>query len=196
MKNLLLATLLLFLFSCKEENNNAVAATKNSANIVTNVESKLSSRYSKGSSLIDAIYYEMIKDDKALNVLDDEIIAIRKNSNELIKQKLLLLDKPTEYFDEVAERINMIKDSLLKKEAKDFINQSEVLFLKKKTDLDLIIINIKQNNAAINDQYQVFKIKKTLPEIEKYEEQNPLKTEELNALIATQKQLLERLKNK
>ena len=40
-----------------------------------------------------------------------------------------------------------------------------------------------------------FKIKKTLPEIEKYQNQNPLKIEELKKMVENQNQLLEKLKN-
>ena len=92
MKNLLMVITLLFLFSCTEKSENAVVAAGNS-NVISNVESTKGSIYSKGSSLIDAVYLEMIKKDEALKSLDDEINSIGKRSNELIlqKQQMLLL---------------------------------------------------------------------------------------------------------
>lgn len=46
----------------------------------------------------------------------------------------------------------------------------------------------------LHDQYIVFKIRKTLPEIEKYQTAHPLKTDNLDAFINKQNKLLEELK--
>ena len=86
MKNILVITTLLILFSCKEKTENAVVAAENTT-VISSIGSQKGSRYSKGSSLIDAIYFEMIKDDKELQALDDEINLIGKNSFELVKKK-------------------------------------------------------------------------------------------------------------
>ena len=194
MKNLLIIATLFLSFSCKEKTENAVIAAGNS-NVISSVESKTGSRYSKGSSLIDAIYFELIKDDKVLKALDEEINLIRKNSDELISQKQELLIKPSEYYGEVNREIAMIKDSILKKEMKNFIKESSDNFTRKEKELEMVIKDLEINNGRINDYYNFFKIKKTLPEIEKYQNQNPLKLEELEKMIADQNQLLEKLKN-
>ncbi|WP_159436354.1 hypothetical protein [Chryseobacterium indoltheticum] len=47
----------------------------------------------------------------------------------------------------------------------------------------------------MNSLYNAFKIKKTLPEIEKYQNAHPLKTDSLNNFINKQNQLLNELKN-
>ena len=194
MKNLLIIATLFLSFSCKEKTENAVIAAGNS-NVISSVESKTGSRYSKGSSLIDAIYFEMIKDDKVFQALDEEINLIRKNSDELISQKQELLIKPSEYYGEVNREIAMIKDSILKKEMKNFIKESSDNFTRKEKELEMDIKDLEINNGRIYDYYSFFKIKKTLPEIEKYQNQNPLKLEELKKMIADQNELLEKLKN-
>lgn len=194
MKNLLIITTLLLLFSCKEKTENAVVAAENS-NVISSVSSQKGSRYSKRSSLVDAIYFEMIKDDKVLKALDEEINLIRKNSDQLISQKQELLIKPSEYYGEVNREIAMIKDSILKKEMKNFIKESSDNFTRKEKELEMVIKDLEINNGRINDYYNFFKIKKTLPEIEKYQNQNPLKLEELKKMIADQNELLEKLKN-
>ena len=195
MKNLLFISTLLLLFSCKEKTENAVVAAENS-NVISSVGSQKGSRYSKGSSLIDAIYFEMIKDDKVLKALDEEINLIRKSSDELISQKQELLIKPSEYYGEVNREIAMIKDSILKKEMRNFIKESSANFTRKEKELKIVSKDIEINNGRINDYYNFFKIKKTLPEIEKYQKQNPLKLEELNKIVEDQNQLLEKLKNR
>ena len=194
MKNLLFISTLLLLFSCKEKTENAVVAAENS-NVISSVGSQKGSRYSKGSSLIDAIYFEMIKDDKVLKALDEEINLIRKNSDELISQKQELLDKPREYFGEVNQKITAVKDSVLKKEMENFIKESSDKFITSSKELHFIMRKIDSNMRTINQHYDFFKIKKTLPEIEKYQNQNPLKLEELKKIVEDQNQLLEKLKN-
>lgn len=194
MKNLLIIATLFLLFSCKEKTENAVVAAENS-NVISSVASKTGTRYSKGSSLVDAIYFEMIKDDKVLKALDEEINLIRKNSDELISQKQELLIKPSEYYGEVNREIAMIKDSILKNEMKNFIKESSDNFTRKEKELEMVIKDLEVNNGRINDYYNFFKIKKTLPEIEEYQNQNPLKLEELKKMIADQNELLEKLKN-
>lgn len=193
MKKLIPLLVLLFLFSCKEKSENAVVATENS-NIISSVDSKSFSRYSKGGSLIDAIYFEMIKDDEKLKSLDDQILKLRNNSYHLISQKKELLQKPSIYFQEANERISLLKDSMLKKEMEDHIQESYRQFSKKRENLEKIEKQIGKNAQKINDFYNAFKIKKTLPEIEKYQNQNPLKLEELHQLISEQSQLIEQLK--
>ena len=194
MKNLLVITIAILLFSCKEKTENAVVAAEKS-NIVSSVSSQKGSRYSEGTSLIDAIYFEIIKEDKELQLLDDEINLIGKNSYEHIKKKEELLDKPKEYFGEVNEKIAADKDSILKKQMQNFIKESSDHFTKSKQDLRLLISQIDSNNRSITQHYDFFKIRKTLPEIEKYQKQNPLKLEELKKIITDQNQLLEKLKN-
>ena len=193
MKNLLIVTILLLVFSCKDKSANEIEAQDD--NVISSVESKSFTRYSKGSSLIDEIYFELTKNDVRLKMLDDEINLIIKKSKELIAQKEKILEKPTEYFNNVNGKIMNITDSLLKKEMQNFIKPSLENFNKKKEDLRLIVMQIQRNNRKITEFYDAFKIKKTLPEIEKYQKQNPLNLNDLDKMISEQNHLLDKLKN-
>lgn len=161
MKNLLFISTLLLLFSCKEKTENAVVAAENS-NVILSVGSQKGSRYSKGSFLIDAIYFEMIKDDKVLKALDEEINLIRNNSDELISQKQELLDKPREYFGEANQKITEVKDSVLKKEMQNFIKESADKFTTSSKELHFIMRKSDSNMRTINQHYDFFKIKKNI----------------------------------
>ena len=57
-----------------------------------------------------------------------------------------------------------------------------------------LIQRINENQSKIKDQYIVFRIKKTISEIEKYQQAHPLKTDSLNQFINKQNQLLSELK--
>lgn len=62
------------------------------------------------------------------------------------------------------------------------------------------ILNKKDNSShrffaeKLVNTYTAFKIRKTLPEIEKYQNAHPLKTDNLNTFITKQNKLLEELK--
>ncbi len=58
-----------------------------------------------------------------------------------------------------------------------------------------LISQLNTNMERINDLYTIFKIRKTLPEIEKYQNAHPLKTDSLENFVKKQNQLLNELKN-
>ncbi|WP_029293141.1 hypothetical protein [Chryseobacterium hispalense] len=58
-----------------------------------------------------------------------------------------------------------------------------------------LIFQLTKNAEKISDLYTIFKIRKTLPEIEKYQNAHPLKTDSLENFISKQNQLLNELKN-
>jgi len=58
-----------------------------------------------------------------------------------------------------------------------------------------LILEINRNSQAIYSQYSVFRIRKTLPEIERYQNAHPLKTDSLGNFINKQNKLLNELKN-
>ena len=90
---------------------------------------------------------------------------------------------------------NSVTDSTTKKQIEQEIKTSSDRYrLKTKTIKDLID-KIRKNNVAILDHYVAFKIRKTLPEIEKYQNAHPLKADSLNQFINKQNKLLEELKN-
>ena len=57
------------------------------------------------------------------------------------------------------------------------------------------IASAKMNIAVINDNYTSFKIYKTLPEIEKYQNNNTFDVTNLNNLMNEQNKILSDLKN-
>lgn len=56
-------------------------------------------------------------------------------------------------------------------------------------------LQIFENLIKINDQYLAFKIRKTLPELEKYQNSHPVQLNSLNAFINQQNNLLTEFKN-
>lgn len=196
MKKILLAlTLILSLLSCTENNRQAPIVD----NAVDNAESSVSSSikkntYSREGNLVHEIYQELIKNDKALQDLDKRIAVISKETEDAITEYDDVIQKSETYYNDAMALSNSVTDSATKKQIeKEIKASSEKYDIKTQTIRDLIT-KIKTNRTTVHDQYLIFKIRKTLPEIEKYQTAHPLKTDSLNQFINKQNKLLEELK--
>lgn len=199
MKKILFASILALSFLSCSENKSRQAPTVENA--VDNAESSVSgaikknTRYSsREGNLVHEIYQELIKNDKALQDLDKRITVINQETEDAMTEYDDVIQKSETYYNDATALSNSVTDSVTKKQIeKEIKASSEKYDIKTQTIRDLIV-KIKANRTTVHDQYLVFKIRKTLPEIEKYQNAHPLKTDSLNQFINKQNQLLEELK--
>lgn len=192
MKGLIYSVSGLFLMiSCGD---NSILSTTKEKDVIAKVGSESFERYSKGSSLLDGIYFELVKDDKNLLALEQAMDDLNKNKLKSLADADNIMDKPNQYFAEIDAFIPNIKDSLLRKEIEAVYRTAKNNNTKRRADLDGMKTRIKEDQKQINDIYTAFKIKKTIPIIEKYQEQNPINIEDLNKIIDEQKKHLEEVK--
>ncbi|ASW73454.1 hypothetical protein IQ37_15420 [Chryseobacterium piperi] len=187
-------SLTILLFSCTE---NKSETTSVADNVVDNAATPLSGslKSKRGQDIIDQIYFELIKDDQNLKALDDKIENTNREAAKVISEYNKILDKSELYYRDARYHVNSISDSLLKKEITKAIENSSDQYLSKIKHVKDLIAQVNANETRMNDLYTVFKTKKTLPEIEKYQNAHPLKSDDLNTFINKQHQLLDELKN-
>ncbi|MBT2619330.1 MULTISPECIES: hypothetical protein [Chryseobacterium] len=193
-KILLTSALVLFLFSCTE---NKSENTPIPDNVVDNAESSVSGSFKSGRSedMIDQIYSELIKNDKNLQALDDKIKSINQEAGKVIFEYKKVFDKSESYYRDAEYHTSSISDSLMKKEITKSIKASSDTYFSKVKNIKDLINQVNTNEKKMNDLYTVFKVNKTLPEIEKYQNAHPLKPDHLNSFINKQNKLLTELKN-
>lgn len=192
----LVSALAFLLISCgenKSQNNPIVD------NAVDNAESSVSgslkdARYSDGGDFINEIYYELIKNNKNLQDLDDKIEKTNENSEKVVLNYNKILGKSTSYYLSANYHAASINDSILQKQIEKEITINAEKYDLKIKNIKILIAQINKNKDKMNDLYTVFKIRKTLPEIEKYQNAHPLKTDSLNNFINKQNQLLNEIK--
>ncbi|MGG1922454.1 MULTISPECIES: hypothetical protein [Chryseobacterium] len=200
MKKILFASILaLSLFSCSENKSQHAPVVENA---VDNAESSVSgaikknTRYSsREGNLVQEIYLELIKNDKTLQDLDLRIENIQKETETSISEYDDVIQKSETYYNDATVLSGSITDSITKKQIEKEIKASAEKYDVKTQTIRDLIAKIKANRTTLHDQYLVFKIRKTLPEIEKYQKAHPLKTDSLNQFINKQNKLLEELKN-
>lgn len=190
-KVLVTITFVLVLLSCTENKPENTTITESSTSYI----SESSSKSIRGKDIIDQLYFELIKDNHYLQTLDDKIKKTNQEATQVIAEYNTIIDRSESYYRDAQYHANTISDSLLKNEMiKDIQNSSDQYFSKIKNVKDLIA-QVNTNEKRLNDLYTIFKTRKTLPEIEKYQDINPLKTDELNTFVNKQSQLLNELKN-
>ena len=165
-------------------------------NAIDNAESSVSGSFEsyRGENLIDKTYSELIKNDKKLKALDEKIFNAQKESRKVINTYEEIINKSESFYREAVNAARSITDSLTKKQIEKDVQFSKDQYSVKISSVNMLIARINQNNADMNSLYTAFKIRKTLPEIEKYQKGHPLKTDSLDQFINKQNQLLEELK--
>lgn len=197
MKKILFGSLfVLSIISCRENKPKNKPIVENA---VDNAESSISSiskmeSYSRQGNLVVTIYDELLKKDKTLQDLDEKIQDLRYKVNDVIKEYSSIIDKSENYYNDARLLAKSLTDSTAKKQIENEIKASSEKYNTKTQIISDLVSKIKANNAILHDQYVLFKIRKTLPEIEKYQNAHPLKTDSLDQFINKQDKLLEELK--
>ncbi len=196
MKNILFtSTLALSILSCQENKQQNPPIVENA---VDNAESAASGSFKsyRGNNItVDNIYSELIKDDKNLTALNSKIVNTLEETEKVLAVYNSVLETTNSYYQDANERTKAITDSLVKQQVEKEISASADRYNLKVKDITDHISQITKNNEKLVSTYTAFKIRKTLPEIEKYHNAHPLKIDSLNTFITRQNKLLEELKN-
>lgn len=194
MKKIFFASVfILSIFSCGDTRQQNKPIVENA---IDNAESSVSGSFEsyRGDNLIDKTYSELIKNDKKLKALDEKIFNSQQESRKVINAYEEIISKSESFYREAENAAKSITDSLTKNQIEKDIQSSKDQYSLKISGINMLITRIDQNNADMNSLYTAFKIRKTLPEIEKYQKAHPLKTDSLDQFINKQNQLLEELK--
>jgi len=193
------STLLLVLFSCNENRSENKPLVENA---VDNAESSVSGSITKGTRLssreddmVHQIYDELLKNDKNLQALDEKVSMIDSKTDDATLEYDDVISKSETYYSNAESLAKSVSDSISRKAIEAEIKRSEQQYNLKVKKIKDLIEEITKNRERIHDTYTIFKIRKTLPEIEKYQNAHPLKTDSLENFISKQNQLLSELKN-
>jgi hypothetical protein len=195
MKKILFASALaLSILSCKQnESGNATVAE----NAVDDTDSSLKDSFESGrnENMIDKIYSELIKKDKNLKELDEKLVKLNEENRKVLATYEDILYKSESFYQDAHFQATNVKDSLLKQQLEKEIKISSDSYNQKISKVKELINKVNTNNDHITNLYTAFKIRKALPEIEKYQNAHPMKTDNLEGFIKKQDQLLSELKN-
>jgi len=188
------ATLFLLITSCSESRSDNKTLVENAVDH-TDSSSKVSFKSGRNDNMIDDIYFELIRNDKKLSALDEKLTNTYENSRKVLGEYEKVLNKSESYYRDADDKAANIKDSILKHQIESEIKINSEKYGKKTRNIKNLIAQLNENSEKMTDYYTAFKIRKTLPEIEKYQNAHPLKTDSLENFIKKQNQLVSELKN-
>lgn len=151
-------------------------------------------RLSKTQDIFDGIYYEKIKNDQELKKIDEKISLMQKDAHKMQSIYNSIISNSEDYYLIAKNEAKAINDSVLRKEMTKLIKESSENYSLNVQKIKELKHQINRNKQSIYSIYSAFKIRKTLPEIEKYQNAHSLKTDSLNQFINKQNKLLEELK--
>ncbi|UWX61750.1 hypothetical protein N0B40_05585 [Chryseobacterium oranimense] len=192
-KILFISALALSVLSCKQKESGNAAAE----NAVDNTDSSIKGSFESGrnENMIDKIYSELAKKDKNLKELDEKLVKINEESQKVLAAYEDILYKSESFYQDAHFQATNVKDSLLKQQLEKEIKISSDNYNQKISKVKELIDKVNTNNDHITNLYTAFKIRKALPEIEKYQNAHPMKTDHLESFIKKQNVLLSELKN-
>ena len=143
--------------------------------------------------LVESLYAELLKNNVDLKQLEENIKALRNNKAD----STLLFDKFNEknrlYYSAADRHISTMNDSLMRDKMKMMIATNLAKYNKtigKHTELTKMITT---NNLSIEDLHTMLKIVKTLPLIEKYQNDNLPNTQSMEGFIKQQEETIKQL---
>lgn len=195
MKKIFFASVMtLSLLSCRD--NKSVNSPVD--NVIDNAGSSASGSLKsyRGDELtVNRIYFELIKNDKNLTALNTKIENTFEETEKTLAVYKNILNTSTSYYQDAHQQTKSITDSLVRQQVeKEIMASSEQYNLNVKNIKERIDL-INKNNETLTSLYTTFKIRKTLPEIEKYQNAHPLQKDSLDHFVNKQNSLLDELKN-
>ena len=181
--------------SCKEKTTDAGDTEKQEmpAALQDNkIDLKSYSRVS--SNLIDELYNELEEKTPELKNLAAKIDEYKRKPDELKGTFYEYDNKSQMYYQSAGYKAKNIGDSLLAQEMRKMIETSENEYKVKTQSLKVLMERIEKNKTSIIDYSNMLKLVKTLPLIEKYQQDNLPGEKNYRQLIKEQEELLREIK--
>ena len=195
MKKIFFASVMtLSLLSCRD--NKSVNSPVD--NVIDNAGSSASGSLKsyRGDELtVNRIYFELIKNDKNLTALNTKIENTFEETGRTLAVYKNILNTSTSYYQDAHQQTKSITDSLFRQQVEREIMASSDQYDHKVKNITERMNLINKNNETLTSLYTTFKIRKTLPEIEKYQNAHPLQKDSLDHFVNKQNSLLDELKN-
>lgn len=199
MKKYLLSSFLIstifILVSCdrsKQENRNS--NVENPEALQDNI--KLKNLTKRGGNLVDNLYSELVEKTPELKKLETELEAFQETPSETQNIFQNYDGKSNRFYGNATGFANQITDSLSKKRILAFIKKSNEKYDSESKELKELVKQISNSQNSIQDNHNILKIVLTIPLIEKYQKENLPKKNEFLEIIAKQKALNQKIKQK
>jgi hypothetical protein len=135
------------------------------------------------NNVVEDLYEELVKNTTELQNIEAGIDAVSNNRNDSTKNFNFYNDKNEGYYLQANQKINEIKDSLLKEKVKELLATSGSKYKNKVEAHKKFIENINTKMISLADLHTFLKIKTTMAVMEKYQTDNMPSTKPIEAYL-------------
>lgn len=143
--------------------------------------------------LIDELYTELAEKSEDLKKLETKIEEAQQKPSTVNHNFEKYDEKSKSYYNSAKDYTNRFGDSTLKKEILRIIENSEIKYNSKAKEYEYLMRIIRKNHISINDKHSILKILVTLPEIQKFQNQNAPAKKDYNDLLNEQQKTMKRI---
>jgi predicted transcriptional regulator len=186
-------------FSCNSNQQQVPQEKTNQENPVALQENKFDmSSLKKGrGDLIEELYAEIANQSDELKNLEKDLKQFQTDSKyNKLKDDFNQYDfQSKRYYQAADDKLTSLKDSILRNRISELVKKSKNQYSDKIVELESLSSQIDNKQLSIEDHYNVLKILRTLPVIEKYQKSNLPKNAEYQDHLSKQEKLLQKIKN-
>lgn len=194
MKKIILYTsvflMLLSIYSCNKRSKTSDKENQNPKALQDHKFDLISYSRSGNYDLVEELYSELTDKLAELKRLENRYSELMKENRNLDLCYINFNEKSSGYYISAYDKAKTITDSLLKEKISGLISKSNENYANKMNEINTLREKIIQNSAVIEDQRKALKILLTLPEIEKYQKDNMLKSKEFREFTKEQNKLI------
>lgn len=144
----------------------------------------------RGEDLVESLYDEQVSKNPDLKLLEDKLETLRASQRDSAKVFTRFNDKNEIYYDAASQHVEGIKDSVLRNKIKVLVTGSLKKYQGLTAGHNELLKTIDTKNLTLADLHTVLKIVRTLPLIEKYQQDNLPSTKPLKGFIHDQNEAL------
>ncbi len=182
MKKLTLIPAFIFvtlIFSCRQETPDTPDAYQEKS-----VVDDISSLKRGNTDLISQLYTEILEKNKEIQALEDTISVLKDETSEKTKDINKFFENNQNFYNTAYDRIEIIQDSILRKKIFEKLSKNENSFNSKTKKITVLLADISQKQAELNDYHTSLKILLCMQQNEEYQNKNMPDTNTISGLKA------------
>jgi peptidoglycan hydrolase CwlO-like protein len=144
----------------------------------------------RSDDLLESLYSELVSKDVELKRLEEKINTLNSSKSDSLELIDKFNGKIQSYFRSIDSHVSAIEDSLLRDKMKLLIAGNLAKYNSRIAKHNELLKNLAINEIRISDLHTVLKIVRTLPVIEKYQQDNLPTTSQLEGFIKQQYQTI------
>ncbi|HEY5772879.1 MAG TPA: hypothetical protein VIS75_09625 [Chitinophagaceae bacterium] len=197
MKKILFPICLLVLISCssRKETKTTPQADVPKA-LQDNKESNLisiSKRKSYDRDLVEELYKEKMRSTPALQEIETLIDRLNDAENDSLEIYNDFKAKNQQYYSSASSHLNLINDSLLKKEIQSVIERNTLAYNNKISGLNELVTNLNGRSGSADDRHTILMILISLGMMKEYQEKNMPSSKPIESVINDYNRLIQKM---